>query len=135
MRATCKYPNCERPVFGHGWCSMHYKRVRKHGDPNVVLKGSPGRGPGHHSWAGEDISYAGMHLRLHRLWGKASNYGCANVACSSMATGWAYDGHDPNERVSDRGHVFSTSPAYYLPLCGSCHVRVDRYGAKVDPDE
>lgn len=34
----CKYPDCGRRVYGHGWCQMHYTRVRKHGDPDTRLR-------------------------------------------------------------------------------------------------
>lgn len=37
----CSIPDCGKRVYGHGWCSKHYQRWRRHGDP---LKGrvSPG---------------------------------------------------------------------------------------------
>jgi hypothetical protein len=31
--AVCSVDGCERVVKGHGWCSMHYQRWKKHGDP------------------------------------------------------------------------------------------------------
>lgn len=33
---TCAIEDCDRPVYGHGWCSLHWKRWRKHGDPSYV---------------------------------------------------------------------------------------------------
>lgn len=38
MRPPCIYPDCGRPNFGHGWCQMHYARVRRHGDPSFRLR-------------------------------------------------------------------------------------------------
>ena len=32
-KSLCSVPDCGRPVFGHGFCNMHYKRWRKTGDP------------------------------------------------------------------------------------------------------
>jgi hypothetical protein len=29
---------CTRPVKGRGYCELHYRRWRKHGDPTVVLQ-------------------------------------------------------------------------------------------------
>lgn len=29
----CSVPNCGKPARGHGWCSAHYTRWRRHGDP------------------------------------------------------------------------------------------------------
>lgn len=31
--SACTIPGCERPVRARGWCPMHYKRWRRHGDP------------------------------------------------------------------------------------------------------
>lgn len=30
--ATCSIDGCERPVDARGWCTMHWKRWRRHGD-------------------------------------------------------------------------------------------------------
>lgn len=30
---TCAIPDCQKRVMGRGWCSMHYARWRKYGDP------------------------------------------------------------------------------------------------------
>ena len=38
MIHTCSMPDCEKPARGRGLCSAHYERLRKHGDPSVVLK-------------------------------------------------------------------------------------------------
>lgn len=32
-KSICSIENCERPVTGRGWCSMHYQRWLNHGDP------------------------------------------------------------------------------------------------------
>jgi HNH endonuclease len=31
---TCKIEGCGKVVFGRGWCSGHYKRWYRHGDPS-----------------------------------------------------------------------------------------------------
>lgn len=36
MRAQCTVPECNKRVQGHGWCAMHYRRWRVHGDLSVV---------------------------------------------------------------------------------------------------
>ncbi|MBY6005380.1 HNH endonuclease [Salipiger bermudensis] len=33
---TCKIEGCNKPKFGRGWCSKHYAKWRKYGDPTVV---------------------------------------------------------------------------------------------------
>lgn len=29
----CSIPDCGKPAYGHGWCSAHYSRWYRHGDP------------------------------------------------------------------------------------------------------
>lgn len=33
---ACKLEGCESPARGRGWCSMHYSRWRKYGDPEIT---------------------------------------------------------------------------------------------------
>ena len=42
-KRTCSVEGCERSVYGHGWCHMHYQRWKANGDPLVrrVLRGEP----------------------------------------------------------------------------------------------
>lgn len=35
---VCKIDNCTSPVSGRGYCSKHYQRLRRHGDPQVLMK-------------------------------------------------------------------------------------------------
>ena len=40
----CSIEGCERKHKGYGWCNMHYTRLRKYGDTNIILiapKGEP----------------------------------------------------------------------------------------------
>lgn len=41
MAKACSIQGCENPARGHGFCSPHYKRWRRHGDP---LGGGTSRG-------------------------------------------------------------------------------------------
>lgn len=34
----CSIPECDRQYYARGWCSKHYVRWKKHGDPLVVEK-------------------------------------------------------------------------------------------------
>jgi hypothetical protein len=36
--ATCAAPDCSRASRARGYCDTHYRRVRKWGDPTVVLR-------------------------------------------------------------------------------------------------
>lgn len=33
VRKQCKEEDCQKVVSGRGWCAMHYRRWKKHGDP------------------------------------------------------------------------------------------------------
>lgn len=36
-QSVCSIPECGKPVASKGMCGMHVSRVRRHGDPNVVI--------------------------------------------------------------------------------------------------
>lgn len=37
----CTIDGCGRPLYGRGWCSMHYKRWRRNGDPLAMHAATP----------------------------------------------------------------------------------------------
>lgn len=36
-KSICAFDECSKPAKCRGWCSAHYERWRKHGDPSVVM--------------------------------------------------------------------------------------------------
>lgn len=44
---TCSVSGCPKPAIARGWCNLHYRRFRRHGDvlatvePRLAWKGSP----------------------------------------------------------------------------------------------
>lgn len=32
-KSLCSIPGCSKPALARGWCDMHYRRWRRHGDP------------------------------------------------------------------------------------------------------
>ncbi|RZD16017.1 MAG: hypothetical protein EVJ46_07425 [Candidatus Acididesulfobacter guangdongensis] len=34
----CKIENCDKEILASGYCSMHYARNRRTGDPNIIQK-------------------------------------------------------------------------------------------------
>lgn len=75
--------------------------------------------------------YHNLHYALRRARGKASEYPCAGEGCEKQATEWAWDHVGPfvEEEVLSFGMMrrvkFSRDFDRYLPLCKSCHVRLD----------
>ena len=43
---VCEFPDCDKPQRGRGYCATHWKRLKKHGDVNIVK-----RAP---NWTGEE---------------------------------------------------------------------------------
>jgi len=37
----CSIPDCNKPTFCRGWCSAHYSRWQRHGDPLFTKRQSP----------------------------------------------------------------------------------------------
>ena len=123
IRGTCRHVECERPDAGrHGWCTLHADRIRKHGDPDCVLKATPTPQESHPQWKGNDVTYSGMHMRIRAVRGPASEYACAD--CGGGASHWSYDHRDAQERQSSEG-AYSTDLNHYEPRCVPCHKSYD----------
>lgn len=123
----CKLPDCDRPVTADaalGYCSMHYQRAAKHGDPYVVHRGGASlpldRNP---NWSGAEATYPAVHLRLARHQGRAADHAC--VDCGLAAAHWSYDHTDRNEKRSPEGLLYSVNPDHYSPRCVPCHSALD----------
>lgn len=102
---TCSIAGCEASAYGrgtaHGWCSKHYKRWRRHGNPVA------GRIPD-----GETARYFLAHVGIQTdeclIWPYAvsSGYGCATIDGRServhvLACEWA---HGPRPEGMDAAH-------------------------------
>ncbi len=68
--------------------------------------------------------YAEVHRNLSATYGKSSTYVCT-FCHKNPAVAWAYDHGDADELTDDAGRVFSTDMLHYIPLCGSCHGKLD----------
>ena len=117
--ALCSIDGCSRKkkYSKKGWCQTHYHRWWRHGDPQFIKK--------------ERVavpSYRGLHTRITRKRGKASEQLCHG--CSAQAKHWAYDGTDSNPlwaTFGERTIPYSLDDYRYIPLCRGCHVKLDRY--------
>ena len=66
---VCKEDGCEKEVHSRGWCSIHYQRWRKYGDPNIIK----GHGYSNHPlyWIWADMKYRCCNENHHAY----KNYG------------------------------------------------------------
>jgi hypothetical protein len=69
----------------------------------------------------ETAGYDAIHLRLKRDQGAASSHVCP---CGEPATQWAYQ-HCAEHELSSAKGPYSLDQADYLPMCYSCHARLD----------
>jgi hypothetical protein len=111
-QATCVIDGCDRPAHARGWCSVHYNRFLRHGDPchngwhwgDEKLKWKPG--PNHVEWAVSDdqeyrICTAELGgYRLHRIpgcsswWHRRNSWCPTRLAARALAEEWAHADHD-----------------------------------------
>lgn len=117
--SICSIEDCETRVEGHGYCSKHYQRWKKYGDP----MGNPGRTG---RPRGDKCGYHAAHYRIRIDRGHASEYVCA---CGSTARHWALRWDKAGVEIlidyekGKRGEdiEYSTDPFAYEPMCRSCH--------------
>lgn len=120
---------CGAPAVSRGMCDKHYRRVLKHGSPDVVLdKGPKTKGPANPRWKGADITYSGAHQRVLKVKGPAASYQC--VDCGGGALHWSLR-NDSAIRQSGEGQHgylmdYSPDPDDYEPRCVPCHAAYDR---------
>lgn len=102
-KVECSVPECDRRVFGRGFCQLHHKRWWRHGNPLKVIQ------PG---WTGDNASYAAAHTRLSKERGNANTHTCP---CGKRAREWAFD--EPTG--------YSLDFSRYTAMCQSCHHKLD----------
>jgi hypothetical protein len=121
----CPVEGCPRTIAYNGMCKRHAARVARCGDP-LAFKPYSERGFRHASdnfrWAGDDVTYYGMHRRVRVARGPARDHLCNE--CGGPAAHWSYDHADPGEQKSDVG-AYSVNVDHYVPRCVPCHKRLD----------
>lgn len=118
----CVLSDCEQPRFARDYCRKHYRRWKRWGDPEIVQYGG---------WRGDDVGYQAVHGRLQRRLGRADARVC--LFCGKSAKDWAYTHSDPEVKQDpESGRPYSLDIKCYIPLCGSCHRRMDINVAKSD---
>jgi hypothetical protein len=135
--SPCSVEGCDRQQEARGLCHLHYCRQWE-GRPLVVSilrcavdgcdypSKSAGLCVGHHMRL-RDIrvttNYHMAHIQVVAARGKASTHIC--IGCAGQAKQWAYDHRDPNVMFSDLGSPYSGEVDHYIPLCVTCHRRLD----------
>lgn len=122
----CLVDGCTTRRKSNGMCDMHDTRVRRHGDPHVVIANEDRdlpTGERNSSWTGDQATYSAAHQRVKKARGSASKYECVN--CDRQAKHWSYNHADPNERFTEEGYAYSTSLEHYEPKCVPCHKKSD----------
>ena len=121
IKRDCQIQGCERPYHANGYCDYHEYRVNKYGDPLAQGTAKTGRK------RIEVPSYDGVHKRLMRDIGKASQFQC--VDCGYQAEEWSYNGGCPNEHweLFPNGVwlAYTTDQSRYSPRCTPCHRKRD----------
>lgn len=124
--AECDAPGCNAMhKSASGYCVKHEARVRRHGDPTVMIhqrdRDLP-KAERNVNWTGDDASYSAVHQRIDHAHGPASQYKC--VDCGGKARHWSYSHNSPNEKQSKFG-PYSVNMDDYSPRCVRCHKRMD----------
>jgi hypothetical protein len=119
---------CQRHHVSNGYCEFHYLRWSKSdGDLKTVALNGPRPNVLNGKWGADDVGYEAVHGRLRRSRGNARDHACAH--CGEPADDWAYDHACPSEKAVERRgrlYAYSTDLDRYLPLCRSCHTRLDK---------
>lgn len=123
----CSIAECTKSTIARGWCSTHYERWRRTGNPELVLP-NPAMlpGSGNAKWLGSQVKYRSAHDRVRKARGLASDYAC--VDCGGSAIQWSYDHQDPDELIEPddpKRKPYSANPEHYEPRCRPCHWRKD----------
>lgn len=116
LPTRCEIEGCADEPVARGLCRMHVVRWYRTGDAGTaeLRRGTSA------------VGYVGVHLRLGRDRGRASDQQCRH--CDQQAADWAYDHaeNDPDAKYdSVNGRIYSVNPARYIPLCASCHQLFD----------
>lgn len=74
-------------------------------------------------------TYVAIHKRLKKERGFANEHKC--VECKAQASDWACVAE--KKLVDEKGRKFSTNLYEYVPMCRSCHWKLDEIGYNFHP--
>lgn len=79
IRPTCTIPDCNNPNFGHGFCSLHYTRWRRKGDPLAAIPfilSPKGSALAERFWLRVDTEGKWMRPEIGRCWAWKGSTSC-----------------------------------------------------------
>lgn len=121
LRPSCRWSGCaERTVYvAQMLCRSHYHRAYR------MLRSPSGRATDGRGAPLQDlVGYFGAHTRVRDRFGLASLYCCE--LCPDRAGEWALLPSVTPLLCPITGLRYSLDPEDYVPLCVSCHKRLDR---------
>lgn len=134
VRRRCSFPGCEKWRDSHGYCSTHYRRIKVHGDVNVVLKGGPKRDPDRRSVTkgGYIAIYRPGHPLAEGRWGDILEHrvvlydsiGPGAHPCHHCGRVVVWGLKDKRQRLEvDHldGNRQNNDPANLVPSCNRCN--------------
>lgn len=154
-RPRCSVDGCGNPQHCNPYCSAHYTRWKRTGDPLTPKLRLPNEGACVVEWCDQPMrkrewcashyaqwlhygeispwqyrhgegAYVSTHKWLRGQLGAPADRSCAD--CGNPAEEWSYDHSAPDER-RDPTHFdapYSRMPEHYSPRCVPCHRRYDK---------
>lgn len=114
----CTFPGCTKTIKAKKLCSAHVERLRKHGDPGVVLKSGPkpGTTAGELSphWKGAAAGLDAQHKRISAVRGTPKSCEHCGTTDPAKHYHWAFN------NTGDRFNIWD-----YIRLCAGCHREFD----------
>jgi len=125
MRKPCSINGCEKPSAGRGWCSTHWLRWRKHGNPNYLAPLPPQCRPQHIGCRADECGrphhaqgWCSMHAARVKKSGDPNVVGPRHPGRKRLERP-SYDG--AHKRVSrERGRAIGH-------ICADCGSRADEW--------
>lgn len=114
--AVCKQPGCEKSTVARGWCTAHYERWRKHGDPTVDMRQRPARVCSEEGCFGKTVGrgFCSKHYaRFMRLGSTELPIGVTRETQICLA--------DDCERSANGGRGYCTKHYHRIRKYGSTH--------------
>lgn len=111
--ALCSVEECPKTVLARGWCTKHYQRWVKHGDPLALVNDQWAEN--NPKWLGDGAGYHAMHDRVTRRRGRPKRCERCGTEDPTKRYEWAnltgrYEDPDDYERMCKKCHQGFDAP-------------------------